>query len=61
MRLVVEDPTAADGVREYQPERHGYDPETETWDVVIASATGPDIRRSIPRERVVYVETAAEE
>jgi hypothetical protein len=30
------------------------------WEVVIASETGPDIQRAIPREQVVYVETTAD-
>jgi len=56
MRIVTEDPTATGGVREYTPADAAYDGERGVWRVVLAGGDGPDIERSIPRERVVYVE-----
>ncbi|MBX0288275.1 hypothetical protein [Haloarcula salinisoli] len=59
MEFVVEDPQRTGGITTYHPAEYEYDEATELWSLRLGE--GDEVERRIPRERIVYIEGAAED
>ncbi len=55
MEFVVEDPQRDSGITTYRPAQWEYDESTDMWSLRLTDGD-QEVRRMIPRERIVYVE-----